>query len=813
MATKALPLSHSTTHSPAGSPGSSAKTHRKLASSSPPNAFEIVGLPNKRKSWQTSDATLFNQTWASTTQIPEWTTEAAPVDVWSLSSAVDADSSQIAATRSLMSKIAPNVGDEDHLHPISAFEDKYSPASSARNSVHTVTTPSLMGSVDSAQDPSESVLDATPDSSQLYAPSSSFHTIAGTPTHGVSHHQSHHHQGYPQLTLQTAHLPQSPSGAFGAHYHNNSYPASGEYRYSYEQMSYTSPTQSMHPPTLFSPVLAHPPPPSAAHDYFRRAQPPSGPQAFFSEFITSPTIASMPTPGTGFYYATPSQPVNWNAPLPPMPPHLQSPVVDLGGQRRFNSNHGSSHVMLASQQYHLVNGMVRPQSFPPSKSSGPFVGHQSNIPNPAVKSVALPPRGRHNSNNRPSPTPNLPQQTNHAVNRHVRREQRESVPVHRSTVLEDFRNNRNKRWDLQDIAGHVVEFSKDQHGSRFIQHKLTTATEANRNMVYREIIPNHVISSAQNVFGNYVLQRLCELGTPEERASIARTLQGHIVMLSLDIYGCRVLQKMIDYLGAAEQAHWVAELHGHILQCVKDANGNHVIQKFLESPLSDHSLFVNTFKTHVFEMATHPYGCRVLQRCFEHVEPELTRPLLNEMHLRTLELMQDQYGNYVMQFILEKGSSHDRTRVIQALTGHMLPMSKHKYASNVCEKAILNGTVEQRRPLIEEISVQRPDGMNPIITMIKDQFANYVLQRALEVAEGKPLDALLTALRPQLHNMRRYASSGPFAKHIIAVEKILQVRNIDINAREYHSRTAHNANKSESGDSSTPTREIKPPGI
>jgi pumilio RNA-binding family len=120
---------------------------------------------------------------------------------------------------------------------------------------------------------------------------------------------------------------------------------------------------------------------------------------------------------------------------------------------------------------------------------------------------------------------------------------------------------------------------------------------------------------------------------------------------------------MIDFLSAEEQVRWIAELNGHILQCVKDANGNHVsqfadkssvliahgvhiqvIQKFLESPLSDRSFFIATFKNHVYELATHAYGCRVLQRCFEHVEPDLVRPLLNELHLRTINLMQDQYG-------------------------------------------------------------------------------------------------------------------------------------------------------------------------
>lgn len=127
---------------------------------------------------------------------------------------------------------------------------------------------------------------------------------------------------------------------------------------------------------------------------------------------------------------------------------------------------------------------------------------------------------------------------------------------------------------------------------------------------------------------------------------------------------------------------------------------------------------------------------------------------------------------------------HDRDRVIQNLGGYMLPMSKHKFASNVCEKALVAASTEQRRGLIEEISLMRPDGMNPIITMIKDQYAStsllnylfrmlitvivdYVLQRALQIAEEpKPLDGLVIALRPQLITMRRQSSTSPFTKHI-----------------------------------------------
>jgi Pumilio-family RNA binding repeat len=41
-----------------------------------------------------------------------------------------------------------------------------------------------------------------------------------------------------------------------------------------------------------------------------------------------------------------------------------------------------------------------------------------------------------------------------------------------------------------------------------------------------------------------VLQKLCELGTPAERAAVSNILEGNLLALSLNMYGCRVLQKV-----------------------------------------------------------------------------------------------------------------------------------------------------------------------------------------------------------------------------------------------------------------------------
>lgn len=56
--------------------------------------------------------------------------------------------------------------------------------------------------------------------------------------------------------------------------------------------------------------------------------------------------------------------------------------------------------------------------------------------------------------------------------------------------MDDFRNSRTTNLQLSDLTNHVIEFSKDQHGSRFIQQKLERATKADLELIFQEIKPN-----------------------------------------------------------------------------------------------------------------------------------------------------------------------------------------------------------------------------------------------------------------------------------------------------------------------------------
>ncbi|TPX66821.1 hypothetical protein SpCBS45565_g04235 [Spizellomyces sp. 'palustris'] len=333
----------------------------------------------------------------------------------------------------------------------------------------------------------------------------------------------------------------------------------------------------------------------------------------------------------------------------------------------------------------------------------------------------------------------------------------------RSALLEEFRNNKNKKYELRDIVGSIVEFSGDQHGSRFIQQKLETANSEEKQLVFDEILPN-ALQLMTDVFGNYVIQKFFEHGNQIQKQILAKQMEGHVLSLSLQMYGCRVVQKALEHVLTDQQAVLVRELDGNVLKCVKDQNGNHVIQKAIERVPAEHIKFIiDAFHGQVYALATHPYGCRVIQRIFEHCADEETKPLLDELHRYTINLIQDQYGNYVIQHVLERGKQQDKGMIVSKVRGQVLQLSKHKFASNVVEKCVAFGSKKDRQQLIDEVIQTRPDGTSPLILMMKDQFANYVVQKMLDVVDGEQREILVQRIKPHLPSLKKYT----YGKHLI----------------------------------------------
>jgi pumilio RNA-binding family len=195
------------------------------------------------------------------------------------------------------------------------------------------------------------------------------------------------------------------------------------------------------------------------------------------------------------------------------------------------------------------------------------------------------------------------------------------------------------------------------------------------------------------------------------------------IHLSFSYRRCRVVQKALETLYESDLPRLLTEFHNNVLSCIHDQNGNHVIQKCIEvmsekskkarlvGNASEADFFseqidfiVDDVLGNVSSLSCHPYGCRVLQRILEHcVEPKKIRALdeISKVH-RTL--LDDQYGNYVIQHVLQFGRHSDRNSLLEIVVENgLLLLSRQKFASNVVEKLLKYGTAEQRKAVVREM--------------------------------------------------------------------------------------------------------------
>ena len=316
-----------------------------------------------------------------------------------------------------------------------------------------------------------------------------------------------------------------------------------------------------------------------------------------------------------------------------------------------------------------------------------------------------------------------------------------------------------------ELRGYIVEMSSDQDGSRLIQRFLDIPS--NVEDIAQEILPA-AKELMGDVFGNYVVQKIFQVGSPEVHQQLAAMMRGSVLDMSLQTYGCRVVQKALDHVSENERKVMALELHGHVPQCVLDQNANHVIQKFIDLVPGDCQFVVEAFMQNLETLSCHAYGCRVLQRIFEKCSSEpacKVIDLLNHVLHKIDALVMNQFGNYVVQHGMINAPDNLQRKFIYILTPRVFEMSCSKFASNVAEKIFELAKEEEMDALVHTLTLTNKDGQgNALATMMQDPYANYVVQRLLDRCNAQQRDDIVSKIKPLLGMIRR----GTYGRHLLA---------------------------------------------
>ncbi|PNY27788.1 Armadillo-like helical [Tolypocladium capitatum] len=326
--------------------------------------------------------------------------------------------------------------------------------------------------------------------------------------------------------------------------------------------------------------------------------------------------------------------------------------------------------------------------------------------------------------------------------------------------LDNEAMSRYHNMPLESFRGQIYELCKDQHGCRYLQKKLEERNVEQVNAIWLET-NQHVIELMMDPFGNYLCQKLLEYCNDDERTVLIQNASQDMVRIALNQHGTRALQKMIEYVGTGQQVRLIIEaLRFRVVELIQDLNGNHVIQKCLNKLTAPDSQFIfDAVGNNCVDVGTHRHGCCVLQRCIDHATGHQKSWLVERITAHARVLVQDPFGNYVVQYIIDLNEPSFTDPVVQSFKGCIGSLSRHKFSSNVIEKCLRCAGPESKDMIVDELLAPQE-----IERHLRDSFGNYVIQTALEFATPHQKYRLVECIRPLLPQIR----NTPYGRRIQA---------------------------------------------
>ncbi|EPY29502.1 hypothetical protein STCU_04519 [Strigomonas culicis] len=298
-----------------------------------------------------------------------------------------------------------------------------------------------------------------------------------------------------------------------------------------------------------------------------------------------------------------------------------------------------------------------------------------------------------------------------------------------------------------------------------------------------------------------------------EYMQLIEILGKDLVIMCCNTNGARVAQKIADSLKHLEEFHCFSKaVSSSVVTLATDINGNHTLSKFM---LCERSKRLSVQGSNEYErqqleqiekqiydvlskecisVCRNRQGCCIIQKCLQWAPEPYHSQILNTVLSSVLKLVQDPFGNYVIQFILERqddiacpGNAEKpnyTNEIIRYMLHHVAELSCNKFSSNVIEKCLKAAHSDVKQLMVDELT--EPQVLPKLLT---DSYANYVIQTAIATASD---EAQYNQLRDAIMPLQSLLKNSPYG---VKIENKLARRHRDPSIRHPKKRNAPNATK------------------
>ncbi|CCD24667.1 Puf4p NDAI_0D03530 [Naumovozyma dairenensis CBS 421] len=253
-----------------------------------------------------------------------------------------------------------------------------------------------------------------------------------------------------------------------------------------------------------------------------------------------------------------------------------------------------------------------------------------------------------------------------------------------------------QRTELAKIASpQFVEIALDPHGTRALQKLIECIDTDDEAKIIVASLSGSIVQLSKDLNGNHVVQKCLQKLHPKDFQFIFDATCQNSVDIATHRHGCCVLQRCFDH-GTKEQCETLCdELLKHVDKLTLDPFGNYVVQyiitKETEKDKFDYThKIVHLLKPKIAELSVHKFGSNVIEKLLR--TPVATENMILELlnHKADIpNLLNDSYGNYVLQTALDISYEHN-TYLYNKLSSIVAPLLVGPIRNTPHGKRIMN---------------------------------------------------------------------------------------------------------------------------
>ena len=222
---------------------------------------------------------------------------------------------------------------------------------------------------------------------------------------------------------------------------------------------------------------------------------------------------------------------------------------------------------------------------------------------------------------------------------------------------------------LEELSGNFRTIIRNKNGNYFCTDLLKVCNKEQRLKILKELSPT-ISQDCTNEFGTHPIQKIIELSSKEEEFKLllcSFNNMDNILMASLNQNGAFVIQKLIV----------------------------HIPEKFRMD-------FNFIFVKFVSILSRDMYGVCTVKKFIGYTQNELiVKQILNSILSNFVDISGSQYGNYLIQYLLEKWwKTEEGVYLKKLIISKFQTLASNHYSSFVCDLFLKLSSTEEKRNFI-----------------------------------------------------------------------------------------------------------------